>query len=343
MTQEKPQEKNQDMETTQAHCHFKKTKPQMTVGDLFEMHCQWPPHLAVLSPPVRIEFPKPTSTTSSATPKETAPSPYSLVILQTKSVLPGKGVFKVTSYQPGAYHTGFHILSDKGSVEVKPLSWQVESVLPVGQQIKPFPPYGPWTEALPLWYWGAVTLTLIGLLSLIALKIRAFMKRKRKIKEVRLSIKQPYPEFINQLNQLSWINQTGFEKGAASAIFPSYNKDLKPENSNHTSINQTKPPNAIIAETDKAFRLFLENKFFIDALTETPKSIVQQLKKYYPLVFKKNKKKILDFFAEINRLSTNVHAKQLNHKKAKAKPEDLEPIIEMARTTGTHLEIKEQL
>ena len=40
-------------------------------------------------------------------------------------------------------------------------------------------------------------------------------------------------------SNLSWkkkLNQTGFEKGAALEVFSSYNKDLKPEKSNKTSI-----------------------------------------------------------------------------------------------------------
>ena len=139
-----------DQKQNKALCRFEETKKPITVGDVFEMSCEWPFHLAILSSPVRIEFQS--KPPVSLDQKEIAISPYSLVILQTKNILPGKAVFKVTSYKAGVYNTGFHLLSDKGVIEAQALSWKVESVLPVGKSVKPYPPYGPWTKPLPFWY-----------------------------------------------------------------------------------------------------------------------------------------------------------------------------------------------
>ena len=110
------------------------------------------------------------------------PSSYSLFVLDTISILPGKGVFKVTSYQPGNYNTGFKIISDEGVVEVKPLSWKVDSVVPQEKKetIQPFPPYGPWREVLPFWYKPLSVLTLLSVVVFIVLKVRAGHQEKKK-------------------------------------------------------------------------------------------------------------------------------------------------------------------
>ena len=296
-------------EQAKALCRFKNTKEKWTVGDVFDMHCEWPPHLAVLSAPVRIEFPS---------QKQKELSPYSLVILHTQNILPGKGTFKVTAYRVGSYNTGFQILSDQGEVEVQPLSWKVESVLVPGQQVQPYPPYGPWRDPLPFWYGPALALLLISFLTFLALKVRLFIRRKKKIKEVqarrqktlvqRLSSKdkqplprnkeqhyalEPYQEFISQLNMLSW------------------------------KLHTNKGPHSLINEVEQAFRLFLENEFFIYALDkQAPTVITRQLKKYYPWVYQKQGKGILSLFAELNRLGSE-----------KAKPEDVEQVMDMARKT----------
>ncbi len=298
----------QQQEQAKAICRFEKTKEKWTVGDVFDMHCEWPSHLAVLSASVRIAF---------SGQKQQELSPYSLVLLQTKSILPGKGIFKVTSYKPGSYSTGFQILSDQGGVEVQPLDWKVESVLPAGQKVQPYPPYGPWRDPLPFWYGPVVALLTASLLTFLALKIRLFVRRKKKIKEVQIRRKkallkadnsqdkllaqknkkpplalEPYQEFISQLNLLSW------------------------------KIRDQKSPHSLMNEVEQAFRLFLEDEFFIYALDKESKGIARQLKRYYPAVYRKHGKSILDFFAEMKRLSFE-----------KAKPEDLEQIMGMARKT----------
>ena len=326
----------QPQEQNQALCRFEQIKKEMTVGDVFEMHCEWPPHLAVLSEPIRIEFPnqalspkdqeqygdlKKKLPTESAphNQTETKPSPYSLAILQTKAIFPGKATFKVTSYQPGHYHTGFTLISDRGTVKVQALSWQVKSVLKAGQQAKPYPPYGPWMEPLPFWYWPLGALTLLGILLFLFMQIRVGVKRKKKIKEVqsRLKNKQAYQEFISQLNQLTWKIYP--HKMDNSKTTPTIIADKSKQET-------TKNTRSIVAEIEQAFRLFLENQFFIYALKETPKTIIQQLKKYYPLIYQNHKSPILNLFAELKRLSV-----------IKSNIEDLEPTINMARKTATQL------
>lgn len=283
-------------------CRFEKKKKPLTVGDVFELHCEWPLSI-LLSSPVRIEFDQINSaknlnkkntgdhTIQGEQKEQSPPGPYSLVILKTINIYPGKGVFKVTSYKPGNYNTGFHLVSDQGIAGVKQLSWKVESVIPPERKetIKPYPPYGPWIEVLPFWHWPLSGVVLLSLLVFIVFKTRLFIKRKKKIQEVnnRLKNKTPFREFVSQLNLL--VRQVN-----------------------------SKESKSIIQKLDIRFRFFLENEFLIFALNTEPKKIAQQLKKYYPSVYEKCN--ILGFFTEIDKLS-----------REKTGSKEYEQILDMAR------------
>ena len=282
--------KNIKLLEEKAVCKFKKSKPSWTVGDVLELHCEWPVTFT-LSSPVRIQWEKEQTgkeqigedlkkkgeeetTTQSREKEQSPPGPYSLVVLDTAHIYPGKGVFKVTSYKPGVYNTGFTLVSDQGTIQVKPLSWQVESVIPLEKKetIKPYPPYGPWKKVLPFWYWPLTIVLLLSLLAFMAFKIRLFVKKKKKIQEIekRLKNKTPFREFISQLNLM------------VRKINSAKNKE-------------------IIPQLDRQFRLFLENEFLIFALNEKPKKIVRQLKKDYPIICEKCD--FFDFFKEMEKLS----------------------------------------
>lgn len=279
-------------------CRFEKIKEVMTVGDIFELHCEWPVTV-ILSAPVRIEFKSQkkqnqqkgdTSILKSAERVQPENS-YSLFVLDTISILPGRGIFKVTSYKPGNYKAGFKLVSDQGELEVQPVSWHVESVIPEGKKetIQAYPPYGPWVEPLPFWYWPFSVLTLLGFIVFVSVKIYTFVNRKKKIQEItdRLKNKNPFREFISQLNLL--VREINNKEGKE-----------------------------IIKKAEKDFRLFLENEFFIFALDKEPKKIVKQLKKYYPGF--SEEQGILNFFTEVSKLSSE-----------KIKREDSEQILGMAR------------
>ena len=284
--------------TKKGVCRFKKIPEPLTVGDVFEMHCEWP-LLVILSSPVRVEFDHQEkknehdegSLSQRGWKQNQEHSPYSLFVLDTVSILPGKGVFKVTSYHTGYYNVGFKLVSDRGVLEVKPVSWKVDSVIPQEKKetIQPYPPYGPWKDSLPFWYWPLGILTLLGLISFIALKMSFFVKRKKKVQEVnnRLKNKSPFREFIGQLNLL--VREVRNREGKE-----------------------------IIKKLNTDFRLFLENEFFIFALDEKPEKIMWQLKKYYPKFYKECS--LLNFFTEIRKLSSE-----------KINFEDCDQMLDMAR------------
>ncbi len=174
-------------------CQFKKVKPPLTVGDVFEMHCQWSKSISVV-PPIRWEL---------VSKKQ---SPYSLVVLKTLSLKEGGGVFQVTSYVPGNYQLGIRMLAEKNSVHFSPLSWNVQSVIPKEKQntIQAYPPYGPWVQSLPMWYSLSLVFLTTGLISLIIYRLWVFLKRKKwlKIVQHRRNMHDPFQHFISELMKI---------------------------------------------------------------------------------------------------------------------------------------------
>lgn len=269
-------------------CRFEGKTEKLTVGDVFDMYCEWP-ITTILSSPVRIQFPK---NKKPEDPFETKQSPYSLVVLDTVKILPGRGTFKVTGYKPGSYESGFTLVSNEGVINIAPLAWTIDSVLPKNQrEVKPYPPFGPWMEPLPFWYGPLGISVLLGFIVFVVLKTVFFVRRKKKIQEVkeRLKNKKAFYEFISRLNSIT--------------------RDMYKEESSK-----------IVQNLDIQFRLFLENEFFIYAADESVKKIIRQLKKCQPRVYKENKVNILNFFIEVQKLSSE-----------KVTTKDCEQLLDLAR------------
>jgi len=292
-------------------CRFDSIPNPLTVGDIFELHCEWPLSIS-LSAPLRIEFYQDTNealenspeTKSSPKAKDDESSfsnpsenPYALYLLDIINLLPGRGSFKVVSYQPGRYNTGFKIVGSQDVLHTKNLYWKVDSVIPQEKKetIAPYPAYGPWKEPAPIWYWPIATLSLLSLIAFITIKIYAYIKRKKKIKEVsnRLKNKTAFREFVSQLNLL------------ARGIKDQSRKEF-------------------IVKLENYFRLFLENEFYIFTLKKEPRNIIRQMKKYYPHYDKENN--ILNFFMEMQKLSN----KEVSY-------EDGEQLLNMARDLAIKL------
>ena len=270
------------------NCRFEGKKEKLTVGDVFDMYCEWP-ITTILSSPVRIRFPKNKNPEDQFKPKQ---SPYSLVVLDTVKILPGRGTFKVTGYKPGSYESGFTLVSNEGTINMAPLTWTIESVLPKNQkEVKPYPPFGPWREPLPFWYGLLGISVLTGFIVFSVLKTVFFVQRKKKIQEVkeRLKSKKAFYEFISRLNSMT--------------------RNIYKEESSQ-----------IVQNLDTHFRLFLENEFFIYAVNKSVKKVIRQLKKYQPHIYRENKVNILNFFIEVQKLSSE-----------KVTTKDCEQLLDLAR------------
>ena len=244
-------------------CRLEGLKDKTTAGDLFYLHCEWPELSPSLLKPVRVKL------------KEDL-KPYTLEILKEDIFLPGKASFTVTSYRTGDHSSAVLLIDAKGrTVESAPLSWSIQSVISAHQNQKPYPPFGPWTAPLPLWYWPLCIVLFCALGCFLFFKIRKALKRRKLIKNIsaRLKNKTAFREFISQVTFLT------------RRLSELTKKEL-------------------ISQIKKQFSLFLENQFFISAVDQDPRSIVKQMNYYLPFIKSAQRKMILNFYTELEKSSS---------------------------------------
>ena len=237
-------------------CTFRNIKKELTVGDSFELHCEWPPSL-ILHPPLSIPIDG---------------YSHALVILDILSLNPGKGSFKVTSYQPGMYHSNFKIISNKDTVHFSHPGWKVTSMIPPqkAHTLQPYPPYGPWKEHLPGWYWLSGIFCIALLITWMIYKWNQFTKRKTFLQKTqdRMKGQNSFHIFISQVTLL--------------------NRQI-----NSLSSHQ------IIHNLKTYWQCFLENELLIPIEGQKLKQVTKYIKHYHPVLYQKHISTIQKLWVEL--------------------------------------------
>ena len=181
---------------------------------------------------------------------------YKLHILQVGRLDPLSAELAVTSYRAGDFRESFFVTDGEREFLVEGLKFSVQTLLPK-TPLAPHPPFGPWSAPLPLFYltlWGFV---LIFFLLISALRIRVFLSRKNFLKKV--------------------------EK----------RKETRPAKTFARSVRRYDEKNPdFIPLLEKAFKLFLENSFFVPAESAPSSETLGALKKYCPAVYGKHGRKL---------------------------------------------------
>lgn len=239
-------------------CVFKNS-PQLTVGEVKKLECKGDIPLNI-SPKLKIQF-------------EDIAQKYSLFVLETEKIEDKKINLKVTSYKTGLFENTSFILTDgHQNLIVDNLSWETISVLK-NDQVKPYPPYGPWFFSFPSWY----VLSWVGLI-LIAFVLGYFQFRKiqfgKKIKQKishRLKNQSSVQYFIYQLSRF-------------------FTQDIKEEE-------------LFLDHLKKSLREFLENKFYIPEEYSVEKALkILKKEKINEIQYKK----ISQIFLEIDKMEKDL-------------------------------------
>ena len=274
--------------TGEMSCRLEGMAEKTTVGDLFKLYCEWDQNAHPLFPPVRIEL-------------NQKDQSYALVVLNKDSFVHGKASFTVTGYQPGKYHIKIKLIGQNNQLESNPVSWQVYSVISQDQQgpVSPYPPYGPWWNHLPVWYWPGFIGFVCVFLTIVFFKVRTALKRKKNIQKIneRLKNKTALKEFISRITLLT--RQLG-----------------------ELSEGQ------ILKKIKEYFSLFLEDQLFIFTVNETSSSIVKQIKKYCPFVKSEQRESVLMFYKELRKILST---------KEKLNVQDFEQLINLSREIAIQL------
>ena len=241
-------------------CAVSEQPGKITVGDILSVSCQGEKPVAFNTAGLRIVFPQ----------KEHS---FRLYILAGSQPDPHSLDLQAASYRTGEFSDLPFIITDGNvSVRAKDLSFSVQSVWKKGAQIKPNPPFGPWTSPQPLWKtaWQAAALLLF--LAGAAFFGRAVFQRRKFIKEVmrrRAENKEASPGklFIRSIRGMD-IAAPGFAPALA-----------------------------------RRFRIFLENRLFVPAKERSPEKILKSLKKHRRALYKGYGKRIAAALNETDRLA----------------------------------------
>ena len=285
-------------------CYFKGIDHQVTVGDIFEMHCTWPV-TALLSPPFRWELTiVPSTTDSSPTTIQPHSVPlsdtYHLAILKTVKIEKDQGTFKVTSYQPGHHQAVLRFISATDSINFSTLEWNVASVIPKekAQTIQPYPPYGPWITPLPIWYWPMGIALVFALIIFIVVRLKTFFKRRTWIANIYLR-RQDRNSFSHFTNELILLERV---------------------------LDKIQPVH-FMQKLKKIFSNFLEEEFLVPVENNPLKLTIRMLKRNHPDLYKAHHRHLSQFFIEL----ANIESGTLVNKK------DYEQLLNMGRELGIKL------
>ena len=193
---------------------------------------------------------------------------YSLYVLKTLNKEDHFLILEVTSYRTGEFKHPFRITDGEQNFIVEDLSFSVQSVLEKPQE-SPQGSFGPFRPPLPVWYLTTMLLAFACIAVCLFIFLKRWVQRKRYIQKIldRKTHLNPSKSFILGLRQ------------------------------------QVKDSEYSIKKLEKLFKKFLEDLFFIPAIDKTTEQIMNSLKKYHPLIYKKdgqNLRQILNEFSTLD-------------------------------------------
>ncbi len=239
----------------------------LTVGSLFKLDCHGD-----------IEVPwKDGMLTAVFKEKESA---YTLFVLKNLKLEPKAVELLVTAYKPGSHVPEYVrlIQGDHGFEMAKP-KWEVKSVLKPNEQTKPYPPFGPWSLSLPLWFIVTIVAILAAIVYFIARFVRRYNQRSKMLAEL-----QRHKTALTPLHQ--------------------FYRDSRNIRRKLFAVKQVEELNTISQELNREFRLYVLRQFEIPTLDWTDREIVRDLKKRHRKVYYRVREPLRKTLRELGRLAT---------------------------------------
>ena len=195
---------------------------------------------------------------------------HRLRILKIVSVEDAEVQLEVAPYKSGSFQGSLTITDGASSFIVKNISFQVDSVLKQNQETKAHGPFGPFRESISIWYFSLCGFTFVLFVSIVIHLVIRFFKRKTLIEKISQRQKNNRP----------------------SQIFIKAFRKLDSQSKNY------------ILDLEILFQTFLENLFYISAVQKKPNTVLKQIKKYHPVVFKKYDYKLEEILKEFRSLQS---------------------------------------
>ena len=151
--------------------------------------------------------------------------------------------------------------------QIKPLSWEVQSVIENPQMPQGFGPSGPLYLNMPWWFWGGWTFAIVLVGIVIGYKFIRVFERKRLVESLAThnTSLSPYNQYHREMRQLTREYQSA-----------NYMRKVQGEGS----------AGEYLLELDRVLRLYLVRQLQVPALSWGTRQIVGEIKHRHKLVFK---------------------------------------------------------
>jgi len=268
---------------------------QLTVGRVFYLNCtgDWPKTLKQ----DQLHF------------EGDANLKYQVKLLKFEFRSPTEADLQVTSYLAAKHQLPNLILTDgEQKVELGPVQFQVQSILPPqdkGEKVEPYGPFGPATIPVPALYW----LVLVGAIAfvgiLVGLKIWRFNQRRSMLERLKQhdSALSPLQEFHQSMRKLQRANPVFYGKEASR-------EELRQG----------------VEELSRMFKVYISRRLRVPAFEWNERLIVKDIRDYHPHIFAEYSRRIHELFREFKKAQD--HSQKLHEKDVSQLAEALRRVLE---------------
>ncbi len=252
------------------NCEFKAQEgaaplDNLTVGSLFRLHCQGEIEVEWKEGPFAVVFPDKNAN-------------YSLVVLKADKTNAKEAEFVVTGYKAGSHVPEYvRIIQGEAGFEMLKPKWEIKSVLKPNQMNEPYPPFGPWSLAMPIW-----VLFVLGLAAALVFYFgfRVFRRSRQRAKML--------AELTRHQTALSPLHQ--------------FYRDARQLRRRLHNVKQAEELSALSKDLDREFRLYVLRQFQIPTLDWTDGEIVRDFKRRHRKVYEKAGDPLRKTLRELTRL-----------------------------------------
>lgn len=248
---------------------FVNKEPKLTVGQLFEAHCQLPANITVDLPKLKIKAP---------VDSEAAPTQKTYDVVFVKAAQGGEQLgMMLTSYAVGPHEISSLVLTDETQEYniISPLRFEVQSILKPDEKPEMFGPISGVGVVIPLFYWVLLTSVIFLLIMSLGISTYRRIKRNRLLKRLE-SLEDgtlPLPQFFTSYRKLQRENatfnaRTQIENDAVDEAKQSLDELLK-----------------IVKTVEGSLRIFLARLFRSTQYEQSWKKILSELEDNHDFLF----------------------------------------------------------
>lgn len=251
---------------------------KLTVGQLFQAHCQLPPNVTVDLAKLKIKSTAIVAHDQQVGAQPATPPEKSYDIVFVKAAQGGEqlGVM-FTSYTVGPHEISSVVLSDGAQdlAIVTPMKFEVQSVLKPDEKPEMYGPISGLGVVIPSFYWIVLAVFIGVALSSAGVAIRMRLRRRKLLKRLEdlENGTQPLPQFFTTYRKLQREN----------AVFSARTK--LDENVDDDNIQSPEDLLKLVKSVEASLRVFLGRAFRITQFEQSWTKVLKELAKYHDVLY----------------------------------------------------------